>query len=201
MQKLDCRIPNWITFLELMSYFPRLSWDLEKNILQHSTHHYQFFNTQLHTSFYDKKETNSHNFFFERAKAECIQLLNVFYPLSWELFLGCVKKIFFWLTLVNTMHLHKKKNWVILGEPLLQKSPVTSINGDWNTTLFISLIFGTFLEQTIRWREGCENKLHKLFYQTDRFWEGTDYNFFWHLLIKSIQKPCSMPLLCCFDIT
>ena len=47
MQKLDCRIPNWITFLELMSYFPRLSRDLQKKIFpttQRST--ISFFNTQ-----------------------------------------------------------------------------------------------------------------------------------------------------------
>ena len=44
MQKLDCRIPNWITFLELMSYFPRLSGDLKKYSPQETTRHYQFFN-------------------------------------------------------------------------------------------------------------------------------------------------------------
>ena len=38
MQKLDCRIPNWITFLELMSYFPRLSRDLRKKIFQTAQH-------------------------------------------------------------------------------------------------------------------------------------------------------------------
>ena len=49
MQKLDCRIPNWITFLELMSYFPRLSRDLQKIFFNtQPTHHYQFFNTQIH---------------------------------------------------------------------------------------------------------------------------------------------------------
>ena len=48
-------------------------------------------------------------------------------------FLGWFKQIFLWLMLaMNTMHLHKKKNWVILGEPLLQKSPVTGISGDWS---------------------------------------------------------------------
>ena len=38
MQKLDCRIPNWRTFLELMSYFPRLSRDLRKKIFQTAQH-------------------------------------------------------------------------------------------------------------------------------------------------------------------
>ena len=51
MQKLDCRIPNWRTFLELMSYFPRLSRDLRKKIFQTAQHA----GINLSTHFFSKK--------------------------------------------------------------------------------------------------------------------------------------------------
>ena len=57
MQKLDCRIPNWRTFLELMSYFPRLSRDLRKKIFQTAQHA----GINLSTHFFlQKTEKNGH---------------------------------------------------------------------------------------------------------------------------------------------
>ena len=65
MQKLDCRIPNWGTFLELMSYFPRLSRDLRKKIFQTAQHA----GINLSTHFFSKKPNTK---MWEEYERKCL---------------------------------------------------------------------------------------------------------------------------------
>lgn len=105
MQKLDCRIPNWITFLELMSYFPRLSRDLQKIFPTTQRSTISFFNTQTvvwHNSKprYGKDET--HTFWNSIRIMLLCQILNGFrshcrfWDKAYATSLGWFVKIFFW---------------------------------------------------------------------------------------------------------
>ena len=94
-------------------------------------------------------------------------------------FLGWFKQIFFWLILaVNTMH--AKKNWVILGEPLLQKSHVTGISGDWSTASFNSLRvdwkIGEFFGANILF-EGCRKNVRSYSKLGGSAWTNTTKPF------------------------
>ena len=83
MQKLDCRIPNWITFLELMSYFPRLSRDLQKIFFNtQPTHHYQFFNTHIYIfvrySFFRQTIITILDMKISKEQMECIHIIQCY---------------------------------------------------------------------------------------------------------------------------